>query len=179
MVLQRHTVKRKVIYDNARTNIDPVYHTSPLFRLLPGVVSHIAVRKVAKQLDAIQPDMAPCSGAFTTVLGLLCKHFLQQRLTEQGSYARLLPSEFHKHWFFDADADPAHPPILQIQDPDVVERRRTRRRGLAECSTQRGLTAAEIEDQRLARPRLSETRDQPRGQTRQRQTSKTKEKQLS
>ena len=164
-----------MIYNNARIKIDLVYYISPLFRSLLGVISYIAVRKVAKQLDTIQQDMVLYIDTFITILGLLYKHFLQQRLIEQGSYARLLPSEFHKYWFFDADADPAHPPIF----PNVVERCKTRRCSLTESSTQYRLTAAKIEDQWLAQLYLNEIHDQSRGQTRQQQISKTKEKQLS
>ena len=170
MVLQRHTVKRKMLYNNARTKVDPVYRTSSLFRSLSGIISHVAVKKMAKQLSAVQPEMTPCTGSFIRVSGLPCKHFLHRRLREQGNYARLLPSEFHKHWFFDVNSNPARPPILQVQDPDIVERRRTRRRGLAQSSTQRGLTTAEVEDQRLNQKRHIQIHDIPRSRIQQQQT---------
>ena len=48
MVLQRHTVKRKILYNNTQIKVDLVYHISLLFRSLSGIISHIAVRKVAK-----------------------------------------------------------------------------------------------------------------------------------
>ena len=114
--------------------------------------------------------MTPCTGSFIRVSGLLCKHFLHRCLTEQGNYARLLLSEFHKHWFFDINTNPAHPPILQVQDPDIVERHRTRRRGLAQSSIQCGLTTAEVEDQRLNQQRRIQTYDIPCSWIQQQQT---------
>ena len=50
---------------------------------------------------------------------------------------------------------------MQVQDPDVVERCQIRRRGLAQSSTQYGLTIAEVEDQRLNQQRRIQTRDIP------------------
>ena len=170
MVLQRQALKRKILYKNARTKVDLVYRMSSLFRSLSGIISHIAVRKMTKQLSTMQPKMIPCTGSFIRVSDLPYKHFLHQHLTEQGDYTRLLLSEFHKHWFFDVNANPLYPPILQVQDPDIVERRRTRRRGLAQSSTQRGLTTAEVEDQRLDQQRRLQTRDIPRSRIQQQYT---------
>ena len=44
-------------------------------------------------------------------------------------------------------------PLFQIRDPDTMPRRRTRKAGMPESSTQRGVTQAEMEDIRLARER--------------------------
>ena len=123
MVLQQHTVKRKILYNNTWIKVDPVYYISLLFRLLSGIISCIAVKKIAKQLSTVQPEITLCTGSFTRVLDFLYKHFLHRCLIEQGNYTRLLSSEFHKHWFFNINANPACPPILQVKDPDIVERR--------------------------------------------------------
>ena len=93
--------------------------------------------------------MTPYTESFIKVSDLLCKHFLHRRLTEQGDYARLLLSEFHKHWFFNINTNSACPPILQVQVPDVMERHQTHRRDLAQSSIQCSSTAAEVEDQQL------------------------------
>ena len=58
----------------------------------------------------------------------------------------------------------------QIQDPDIVERRQTRRRRLAQSSTQRGSTAAEIEDQQLNQQHRIQIHDMPRSRIQQQQT---------
>ena len=43
--------------------------------------------------------------------------------------------------------------LFQMQEPDIMPRRGTRKSRMPESSTQRGVTQAEIEDVRLARQR--------------------------
>ena len=84
---------------------------------------------------------------------------------------RLHPSDFHRHWFYDPVNHPGPqqlPAFHHIQDPDINTRHVKARRIAPKSSTLRGLTAAELQDEKRekdARQRQKQTQPQTQPQT--------------
>ena len=100
-------------------------------------------------MSQIEPNMEPYIHTFTIISGLLCKRALQQRLNSDNT--RIRPDDFHRHWFYDYKNKSTDEPEAQIQNPDISLHHIKARRGTIKKSTFRGATAAEREEQRLAK----------------------------
>ena len=139
-----------------RTTYSRVYYDNPIFSKCVGIISTVAIIKVQKQFKLISPnrDIGQCTHAFTRTTGLPCKHFLYEHITADPNWKLNPHSDFHSHWAY--VMYPHDPPrdetssLFQIQEPDIMPRRGTRKPCIPESSTQRGATQAEIEDIRLA-----------------------------
>ena len=126
-------------------------HLIPEFSLIKDVISSFALDKVLEQKALIKPEIETCTHVWTTTSGLPCKHTLKERFSSNDP--RLLPEDFHRHWFYDWEGYLPRPPDSRafIQDPDVSNRHVKSRRGTFKSSTLRRSTAAEIEENRLAK----------------------------
>jgi hypothetical protein len=66
-----------------------------LFDNVRGFVSHEAMRKIMQQRKLLVLNAHPCTGSFTTSLGLPCAHSLQPLLQREEP---LQLRHFHQHW---------------------------------------------------------------------------------
>ena len=109
----------------------------PEFKDILTKVTPICLRHLKDQLQLIkaanyQPN---CSGQWTAVYGLPCCHTLHRQLHRSAtSVLKIQLTEINVHWWFDRPLPdpPTGPPIdplLLIQEPLTIERRRGRLAG--------------------------------------------------
>ncbi|XTI86614.1 hypothetical protein V2W45_1329419 [Cenococcum geophilum] len=103
-----------------------------LYKVTPQGLRHLKVQlKLAKSTN-YQPN---CSGSWTAVYGLPYSHVLHQQLHRSAtSVLKIELTKINEHWWFDRPQPdpPTCPPIdplLLIQEPLIVERRRGRPAG--------------------------------------------------
>ena len=97
LMLMNEYQNHLINFDEAKSRL-PMELKKPIFQRLIGNVTPAAMRKILPQYQQLvgQPTaLSPCTGAFTTSMGLPCSHKIQDRLYSEGS---LLIEDVHPHW---------------------------------------------------------------------------------
>ena len=112
-----------------------------LTKVTPMCLRHLKDQLQLAKAANYQPN---CSGQWTAVYGLPCCHTLHRQLHRSAtSVLKIQLTEIDVHWWFDRPlldppAGPSIDPLLLIQEPLTVERRRGRPAGSTAGSTNRG-----------------------------------------
>ena len=152
--MKRHENVRKIEAAEGRFNYSRFCEDNSTFNSLLGVVSPFALKKVAQHLKHIAPDMVPCTGIFTKISGLPCKHLLSQRI---ANGEELKAEDFDNHWRYPLTS--AKQTIWRYKNPEAVRnKKRNRNPNVPKNSTLRDTIAVEEEDGRLSQLQRDEQR---------------------
>ena len=72
---------------------------NPFFGLVKGIINRWALTEVNKLKEIIGNKLQPYTNTYTTISGVPCKHAILHHINSENP--RLLPSDFHHHWFYD------------------------------------------------------------------------------
>ncbi|CAB4394027.1 unnamed protein product [Rhizophagus irregularis] len=90
---------------NSMVSSDCIYlpifaHNNPLYANIKGKISIFALKKINEQYQKVthataKEPLLPCTGFYSTTMGLPCAHNIQQLDNNQG----LILDNIHKHWW--------------------------------------------------------------------------------
>ncbi|KAI7870290.1 uncharacterized protein EV154DRAFT_581249 [Mucor mucedo] len=88
MVLANQNIKAVMGKGYSTLSADPFVLTNPMFRELVKVVSRFAIEKIREQVQMFKKEISdrslrPCTGVFSTVMKLPCRHIIYKEEYDQ------------------------------------------------------------------------------------------------
>ena len=90
----------------------PLHLNRAYYEACFGYITNTAIRLANSNYTGAARPLKPCTGVFTTTTGLPCAHIID-KIREDGD--SLLPSHFHRHWYWDRYLDLVEPVLEPLR----------------------------------------------------------------